>query len=69
MVLQHLDLAERHVSQGRERVHKQAALLARLERDGHNTEQAKSLLEQLERALSLQIESRDRIQRELDTAG
>jgi hypothetical protein len=63
--LRHLELANGHVAEGFRRVEKQAALIAGLERDGHDTVQANDLLEQLETTLALQIEHRDRIVREL----
>jgi hypothetical protein len=59
--LRHLELANRHVSQGRQRVDRQAALITRLERDGHDTKQGKMLLEEMKITLALQIEDRDRI--------
>lgn len=60
-----LDLANRHVAEGGRRVKRQAALTVELERDGHDTIQAKELLEQLRITLALQIEDRDRILQEL----
>ena len=62
---QHLQLANKHVSEGRLRVEAQRALVARLERDGHDTLKAKTLLEQFQTTLALQVESRDRIVQEL----
>jgi hypothetical protein len=61
----HLELANKHVAQGQRLVEAQLALVARLERDGHNTLEAKILLEQFEQILALQIETRDQILREL----
>ena len=63
--LRHLALANGHVAKGFRRVERQAALIAKLERDGHDTVQANGLLEQLETTLALQIEHRDRILQEL----
>lgn len=65
IVRQHLKLANKHVSEGQQRVEAQLALVARLERDGHNTLQAKRLLEQFEQILALQHQTRDRIIQEL----
>jgi uncharacterized membrane protein len=62
---EHLALANKHVAQGRQRVERQAALFAKLESGGHDITQAKALLEQLRHTLALQIETRDRILREL----
>jgi hypothetical protein len=61
----HLELANKHVAQGQRLVEAQLALVTRLERDGHDTRQAKRLLEQFEQILALQIETRDQILREL----
>jgi hypothetical protein len=62
---QHLELAKRHVADGQLRVTAQLALVARLERQGYDTHQAKTLLHQLEETLSLQLQTRDRIAEEL----
>jgi hypothetical protein len=63
--LRRLELSNTHVAEGVRRVERQAALISGLERDGHDTVQAKELLEQLKTTLALQIEHRDRILREL----
>jgi hypothetical protein len=63
--LQHLELANKHVAEGQKRIDAQLALVAKLARDGHDTLQAKSLLEQFEQTLALQLETRDRIVQEL----
>jgi hypothetical protein len=63
--LRHLELAHGHVVEGCRRVERQAALVAGFDRDGHDTVQAKELLEQLKTTLGLQIEHRDRILQEL----
>lgn len=65
MAAQHLELANKHVLRGQQRVDAQVGLVARLERDGHDTLQARRLLEQFEQILALQIETRDRIVQEL----
>ena len=61
----HLELANKHVAGGQRRVDAQLQLVIRLERDGHDTFQARWLLEQFEQILALQIENRDRIVQEL----
>ena len=66
---QHLELANKHVAEGQARIEAQIALVARLERDGHDTLQAKKLLEQFEQTLALQIETRERIIQELGPGG
>jgi len=58
---QRLELANKHVLKGQERVEAQLALVAKLERGGHNTHEAKMLLDQFEQILALQIETRDRM--------
>ena len=68
MAREHLKLANRHVFEGRERVKTQAALAAKLARDGHDIAQAEALLEQFEKTLALQTENRERILRELGEA-
>jgi hypothetical protein len=62
---EHLELANMHVAGGRQRVRAQRHLLAKLERDGHDTHQSKRLLEQFEATLAFQVEHRDRILREV----
>ena len=61
----HLELASKHVLEGQQPVEAQLDLVFKLERRGRDTLQAKMLLEQFERTLALQIETRDRIMREL----
>ena len=65
MARQHLALANKHVAEGQKRIDTQLALVAKLARDGHDTLQAKSLLQQFEDTLALQLETRDRIVQEL----
>jgi hypothetical protein len=65
VALHHLELANEHVLEGQQRVEAQLDLMFKLERRGHDTLQAKMLLEQFERTLALQIDTRDRIMREL----
>ena len=62
---QHLEQANKHVSEGQKRTDAQIALVARLERDGHDTRQTRALLEQFEQTLALQIETRAHIIQEL----
>jgi hypothetical protein len=63
---EHFELAKKHVAEGERRVDAQIALVARLERDGHDASAARALLYQLEQTLSLQIENRDRVAQELE---
>ena len=66
------ELAKRHLAAcgqaycgGRQRVESQIAMVAQLQRDGHDIRQSKSLLEQFEQTLALQLETRARILDEL----
>jgi hypothetical protein len=65
MARHHLELANKHIADGQKRIEAQLALVAKLERDAHDTSQAKSLLQQFEETLALQLETRDRIVQEL----
>jgi hypothetical protein len=62
---EHLELAERHVAQGKLRVTAQWALVAKLERRGLEINSANALLHQFEETLALHVEHRDRIAQEL----
>jgi hypothetical protein len=62
---QHLELANKHVAEGQKRIDAQLTLVAKLARDGHDTVQARMLLQQFEDTLALQLETRDRIVQEL----
>lgn len=61
----HLELAKKHVAEGRRRVAAQQELVARLERGGHATRTANALLSQFEETLTLQEESLDRVKKEV----
>ncbi|MBV8534283.1 MAG: hypothetical protein JO128_01750 [Alphaproteobacteria bacterium] len=65
MLLEHLAMANRHVEKGERHVRRQRELVAELERDGHNTVEAKKLLEQFEKLQEMHKADRDRIEREL----
>ncbi len=62
-----LALAERHVADGERVVARQRAIVAELERDGHDATaaQARQLLAQFEELLALHVGDRDRLRREL----
>ena len=66
---EHLELANGHVEGGQQRVQAQRDLAARLERDGHETHRARTLLAQFEATLAFQVAHRDRILRELNDGG
>ena len=59
-----LEEAERHVAEGAEHINKQEALVASLDRDGHDTTEANKLLANF-RASSPAWEHRNRILKEL----
>ena len=65
MIREHLAQAERHVSEGERNATRQRELIARLERDGCDTGEARRQLRQLEARLALHIEDRDRLRKEL----
>jgi hypothetical protein len=62
---EHLKLAEKHIVEGQKRVDAQLMLLAKLERHGHNIEEAEKLLRVFEQLLALHIKHRNRIAQEL----
>jgi hypothetical protein len=62
---QHLLHAEARVASEDRRVAKQRRLVARLERDGQDTSEARTLLAELEESRKLHIADRDRLLREL----
>lgn len=66
---EHLELANGHVAGGQQRVQAQRDLTAQLERDGHDTHRARTLLAQFEATLAFQVGHRDRILRELADDG
>jgi hypothetical protein len=61
---QHLVEAERHVSEGERLVEHQRRSIEKRRRDGHHTELAMQLLEEMEESLRLHIQDRDRLRRE-----
>ena len=65
MIKEHLAQARRHVAEGSEHVAHQREIVAKLEGDGHDTSEAKTLLDQFEKTQALHIADRDRLEREL----
>ena len=65
MLETHLAQAEGHVAQGERHVARQRKLVAKLERDGHDTSEPKRLLSQFEEMLVIHIADRDRLLKEL----
>jgi hypothetical protein len=45
LLLQHLAQAERHVAEGEQHLLRQEELIAELDRDGHDTEEARVILD------------------------
>jgi len=61
MLLSHLEEAERHVAQGQRHIADQEARIAELDRDGHDTAEARKLLANFHASQSLHVEHRDRL--------
>jgi hypothetical protein len=69
MILDHLRLAEGHVSLGQENILRQRQIVAELERDGHDPIDAGKLLAQFEELQAMHVADRDRLIGELAEAG
>ena len=65
MLENRLAQAERDVSQGQRHIAQQRELIAKLERDGHDTKQAIELLHQFEQLQEMHVADRDRLRKEL----
>jgi hypothetical protein len=65
---QHLAEAEEYVASGQRIVARQRELVAQLERDGHDSRQARELLAEFEATLGYQIDDRNRLRAELGEA-
>jgi hypothetical protein len=63
-LLQHLAKAERHVAEGRHHIARQERLIAALDRDGHDTEEACVILTTLRETQVLHEQDRDRVLKE-----
>jgi len=63
MILDHLEIAERHVSQGILHVERQRQIVAELARDGLPTALSKAILARFEELLAVHIVDRDRLLR------
>jgi hypothetical protein len=57
---------EEHIERGTAHVERQRTLVERLERDGHNSEQAKRVLETFEDSLHAHMADHQRLLRELE---
>ncbi len=65
MLEQHLAKAEQHITLGSQHVSGQRERVAKLQRAGHDTAQARELLRQFEELLSMHVADRDRLRKEL----
>jgi hypothetical protein len=65
MILDHLALAERHVTEGLGRIARQKQVIINLMDGGHDTTVARSLLATFEDVLEMHIADRDRLKKEL----
>jgi hypothetical protein len=65
MLKRHLAEAEEHIAVGEKNLARQRELIAKLERDKHDTAQARALLDQFEELQSMHLADRERILREL----
>jgi len=66
MIIDHLELAERHVSEGAAHVEQQRQLVERLAHEGHYTDRSEAILAQFEDLLAMHIADRDRLQKTLE---
>jgi hypothetical protein len=64
-LMQHLAQAEAHIAQGRLHIERQEQRIAELERDGHDSSLARTLLDTLGEAQRLHEATRERILAEL----
>jgi Spy/CpxP family protein refolding chaperone len=62
---QHLFQAEEHVALGEQHISRQRELIAELDRDGHDTKEARQLLATFEQLQALHVEDRDRLRRKI----
>ena len=65
MLRRHLAEAKAHVEMGSKTLARQRELIAELERDGHDSTQARAMLKQFEEVQAMHITDRERILREL----
>jgi uncharacterized protein YhaN len=65
LLAKHLEEAERQVAQGKDHIAKQQAIIADLERDGHDTRQARTLLETLLESQALHEQHRGWLLRQI----
>ena len=68
MIEQHLTEIEQLIAHGEEIITRQRAIIANLQRDGHDTTMARELLATLEETQRLYVATRERTQQELWSA-
>lgn len=68
-ILDHLQLAERHVAEGERHIARQKEIIVELENDRHDAIAARALLVQFEEMQVLHIADRDRLRAELVALG
>ena len=61
----HLAQANAHVETGRKNIARQREVIAKLERDGHDTKQARATLDTFEELQAMHLSDRKRILREI----
>ena len=66
MLLQHLALAERHISEGAEHLAKQQELIDRLASHKHDTKDAMAVLTTMRKTQANHLQDRDRVVKELE---
>jgi len=69
MLREHLAMADRHVGEGERNLSEQRALVAELQRDGHDAWLASKILRQFEALQAAFIEDCDRLRKELAQLG
>ena len=65
MLKRHLRQAEEHIAKGEKNIARQWELIAKLERDKHDTAQARAILDQFQELQAMHLAERERILREL----
>ena len=65
ILIEHLVAAERHVTLAQEQIKRQRGLIEVLRADGHDTEETRALLLELEKCLLMHETDRDRLRGEL----
>jgi len=68
MIEQHLMEIEQHIAHGEQLIARQREIIRDLQRDGHDTTQARALLTSLEGTRRQNVAARERMQQELWSA-